>query len=51
MQKSLIITVYVDNVPLEALSDIQEGLETLFEDYEQKRISTQIQDEELVPQR
>jgi len=47
-EKSLIVTVYVDGVPLGDLEAIQEGLELLFESFEDKRIQLQIQDEKLV---
>jgi len=50
MEKSLIITVYVDGVPLSTIEAIQEGLEELFDAFDSKRISIQIQEQRLVRQ-
>ena len=48
MKKTLIITVMVDGVELSELEHIQEDLESLFIDFDDKRITVQIQDEPLV---
>ena len=48
MDKSLIITIYADSVPLSQVETIQQDLETVFEEYESKRITIQIQDQRLV---
>lgn len=48
MEKSLIVTVYVDNVPLGNLEEIQGALEDIFEAFPDKRITIQIQDNPLV---
>lgn len=48
MNKSIIVTVYADDVPLGVLEAVQEGLELLFEEFKDKRITIQIQDQPLV---
>lgn len=48
MEKSLIVTVYVDGVPLSKIEDIQAELELVFDAYSDRRITIQIQDEQLV---
>lgn len=49
MEKSIIITVMVDDVELTALDKIYEQIENIFEFYESKRINITIQHEKLVP--
>jgi hypothetical protein len=48
MEKSLVITIYVDGVPLGELEGLQQAIEDALADYNDKRITTQIQDERLV---
>jgi len=48
MKKTIIITIMVDDVELEELSVIQESLDHVFQDYDNKRITMQIQDESIV---
>lgn len=48
MEKSLIITIMVDRVPLEDLSVILAAIEELLEPFVSKRIQTTIQDDRVV---
>lgn len=48
MKKSMIITIYTDGVDLQDVESIQEGIESVFEKYADKRITIQIQEERLV---
>ncbi len=48
MKKSLIITVMVDDVQLIDLESIQDKLYEIFDEYENKRITMQLQDEPVV---
>lgn len=48
MSKTLIITIMVDGVEYPEIEGIQEGLDDIFGNYEDKRITIQIQDEPLV---
>ena len=48
MKKTLMITIMVDDVPLEDLSTLDIELDELFIAYEDKRIIIQIQDEPMV---
>lgn len=48
MEKTLIVTIMVDSVPLSMLEQIQKDLEISLEDYPDKRITIQIQDEPMV---
>ena len=51
MEKSIIVTIYVDDVNLADIGEVQEAIESIFVDYEHKRITTQIQDDRLVSPR
>ena len=51
MMKTVIITIMVDDVKLADLDSIQEQLDHLFETFENKRITMQIQDEPIVTRR
>lgn len=48
MKKTLMITIMVDDVPLDDLSNLDNELNVLFIEYEYKRIIIQIQDEPMV---
>lgn len=48
MNKSIMVTVWVNEYPLSGIEELQEALETVFEDYEEKRINIQIRDEPVV---
>lgn len=48
MKKSLMITIAVDNVELADLEKIQEKIDEIFDEYEYKRISTNIMDRNIV---
>jgi hypothetical protein len=48
MKKSIVVTIIVDNVELKDLDELTEAIQTLFEDYENKRINISLQDETLV---
>lgn len=48
MNKSIMVTVWVNDYPLGDIEDLQETLENVFEDYDEKRINIQIRDEPVV---
>lgn len=48
MKKTLIITIMVDGVELSHLEGLQTCIEDIFADYDDKRITVQIQDEPMV---
>jgi hypothetical protein len=48
MEKSIIVTIMVDDVKLSDIETLSEALEKLLEDYEHKRVNLTIQDEKLV---
>ena len=48
MEKNLSINIAVDGVKLEDLEELQIGLELLFANYPDKRITTTMQDQPLV---
>lgn len=48
MKKTLIISIMVDNVELSELEELQVSIEDVFKNYDDKRITVQIQDEPLV---
>lgn len=51
MEKSIIITIMVDDVELQYLDELLIVLENTFSDYDAKRINITIQDEKMVYQR
>lgn len=48
MNKSVTITIMIDDVKLSDLEELEQAIEDLVDDYENKRIITTIQDEKLV---
>lgn len=48
MEKNLSINIAIDNVPLNHLETIQEGIEDLLDKYPDKRITIILQDAPLV---
>jgi hypothetical protein len=48
MKKNVVITVMVDDVPLAELEELMEQIELTVENYEYKRIDTNLSDTNLV---
>ncbi len=48
MKKTVILTVIVDDVDLEDLSDLAENINAVFDDYKWKRIDMSLSDSPMV---
>lgn len=48
MNKTIVITIIVDDVDIKNLSELAESVESLFEDYQDKRIDINLSDNPMI---